>query len=230
MAVQLASNIAPKNGQTYYMMEDIYLKGGLQIRDNIADRDTIAIANLKLGALVLTVDTGKIWKVSELVQITPEEPDVVESVTWEELILGGGGSGSEEPTEPGDVQRRQVVIHVVDSLGVDESEDFELELGTTSVILKLEVSRAVKITAYGTAARDESNPYEFLATDDHLIDNGTQKLADGTVFRTRNYSILANFDDPLTDKIYFTVESVSEETGPVTLTITYIPMEALASA
>jgi hypothetical protein len=226
MAVQLASNIAPKNGQTYYMMEDVYLKGGLQVRDNITDRDSIAIANLKLGALVLTVDTGKIWKVKTLVQKTPQDSNVQESVTWEELLLGG--TPDDEEVDPGEVQRRAVVIHTIDNLTVDSSEEFSLELGTSAIILKLTVSRAVRVRAYSTPLKDESNPYEFLATDDHLTDDGSQKLSDGTIFRTRNYSILANFEEPAKNDIYFTIDNVGEAEGPVTLTITYVPLEAAA--
>jgi hypothetical protein len=225
MAVQLASNIAPKNGQTYYMMEDIYLKGGLQVRNDITDRDSIPISNLKLGALCLTVDDGKIWKVTTLVQITPETPDVTESATWEELKLGGGDDGT---GTPGDVQRRAVVIHTIETLAVDSEVEFPLSLGTSVIVLRLTVSRPVRVKAFSTAAKDDPNPYEFLATEDHLTDDGSQKLADGTIFRTRNYSILANFEDPAKNDIYFTVSNVGEDEGPVTLTLTYVPLETAA--
>lgn len=243
MAVQLASNIAPKNGQTYYMMEDIYLKGGLQIRDNIAARDSIAVSNLKIGSMVLTADDSKLWIVTELVQITPETPDVEEKATWEEMSLGGDGPKDDAPKDGKTYGRkdeawvevsgsggfapnsRVVVIHNEESLPVDSQKEFTLELAASTIILKLETSRPVKVLAYGTPAKDEDNPYEFVSTPDHLSDDGRQKFADGTIFRTRNYSIFANFEDPVTNNIYFTLESVDETEGPVTLTITHVVLE-----
>ena len=223
MALQIASDLVPSAGGTFYLMEDVYIKGGLQVRPTIADRDAIPLTNLKIGQLVLCLEDSKIWKVSELVLQTRDNPDVEEYAAWEELELGGGAGGT-----PGDVQRRQVVIHTIETLSVDGEVEFPLSLGTSSIILKLTVSRPVRVKAFSTPEKDEPNPYEFLATDDHLTDDGSQKLADGTIFRTRNYSILANFEDPAKNDIYFTISNVSEDEGQVILTITYVPLEAAA--
>ena len=225
MPLQIADNLAPAGGGTFYLMEDIYIKGGLQIRDNAAARDAIDLTNLKLGQLVLTVDDSKLWICKELVLATPEAPDVEEKATWEELKLGGG---DDDTGTPGDVQRRAVAIHTIESLAVDSEVEFPLLLGTSVIVLRLTVSRPVRVKAFSTAAKDDPNPYEFLATEDHLTDDGSQKLADGTIFRTRNYSILANFEDPAKNDIYFTVSNVGEDEGPMTLTLTYVPLEAAA--
>lgn len=222
MAITLASNLAPSGGQSFYLLEDIYIKGSLQIRESISERDQISPTNLKMGALVMTLSDNKIWKVTTLDLPSIEDPELIPYVEWTELELGGSTAG--------DVQRRQVVIHTLDNLGVDSSEDFSLILGSTSVILKLMVSRKVKVKAFSTPDRDDPNPYEFLATDDHLIDDGSQLLADGSIFRTRNFSIFSNMEEPVTNNIYFTIESVDGVDGPVVMTITYIPMEAIADA
>jgi len=240
MAVQLASNITPKNGQTYYMMEDIYLKGGLQIRLSSYDRDAIPPANLKLGALVLTLDDGKLWIVSSLVQITPTTPDVVEEVVWSEFQLGildapedsqtyGRKNGEWVPVQSGSSTgiSRKVAIHVVDELPPSAMNEFSLELAASSIILKLEVDRPCRVKAFGSVNRNESNPYEFRATTDHLIDDGTMLLADGTKFRSRNFSIWSNMDANPSDRIYLSVESVDDTEGPLVLTITYLPLEVL---
>ena len=80
MPIQIASNIVPKNSQTFYMVEDVFIKGGFQIQDNIAGRDAIAFGNLKLGQLVLTTDTGIIWKLTSLAGPTIAAPDTPQGI------------------------------------------------------------------------------------------------------------------------------------------------------
>lgn len=227
MALQIASDLVPAGGGTFYLLEDVYMKGGFSVRDSVADRDLIALSNLKVGQLVLTVAESKIWKVKELVLQTRDNPDVEEKATWEEFITngigGGGGSGGYAPNT------RIVAVHTVENLAVDSEVEFDLEMASSSLVLKLETSRPTHILAYGTPAKDEVNPYEFISTEDHLADDGRQQLADGTIFRTRNYSIFANFEDPVTNKIYFTVKSVDETEGPVTITLTFVPIELAKS-
>lgn len=225
MSLQLASNIVPAGGGTFFLMEDIYLKGGLQIRNNITERDSIEISNLKLGQLVLTVEDQTIWQLSELSFPTRNNPDAPEIVTWEVFSLGGGGTPIVDSPSI-----RSVVIRTINSLPVEGTVDFDLQMAVSCIVLKLSVSRPVLVKAFGTPTRDESNPYEFLATPDHLTDDGRQLLSDGTVFRTRNYSIFANFEDPLRDRIYFTIENLDDDESGVVLTITYLPLEILAPA
>lgn len=226
MALQLASNIIPSGGGTYYLMEDVYLKGGLQIRDNIADRDKIALTNLKLGALVLTVDTKKIWQVTELVLQTKQNPDAVEKVTWTELVLGGGDGGGQGGTD-GKLKlgKRAVAIYTCENLAVDGTHEFQMELGAIATALKIETSRPVRVRAWSTPEKEDINPYEFISTADHLVDDGRQLFADGTVFRTRNYSIFANFEDPIRNLTYWTFDSIDATEGAVVLTVTFLVQE-----
>lgn len=227
MSLQITTDLIPAGGGTFYLLEDTYLKGGFSVRDSVADRDKIALSNLKVGQLVLTVAESKIWKVKELVLQTRDNPDVEEKATWEEFITngigGGSGSGGYAPNT------RIVAVHTVENLAVDSEVEFDLEMASSSLVLKLETSRPTHLLAYGTPAKDEVNPYEFISTEDHLADDGRQMLADGTIFRTRNYSIFANFEDPVTNKIYFTVKSVDETEGPVTITLTFVPIELVKS-
>lgn len=252
MAVQLASNITPKNGLTYYMVEDVYFKGGFQVRDSIADRDKIAGGNLKIGQLVLTLADGKIWKLKTNDGPTIEAPETPVKIEWEEFLTnaggGSGGLGNDAPSDgkvygrkngewvavasssgpvPMTPNSRGVAIQTFENLAVSEVNEFVLEVAVSCIVLKLELSRPARISAYSTAARNDSNPYQFEATADHLIDDGSQLLADGTVFRTRNFSILANMEDPASNNLYWTLESIDEQEGPVVLTITYIPLEII---
>jgi hypothetical protein len=247
MALQIATNMAPSGTGTYYLLEDTYIKGGLQIRDSIAARDLIAIANLKMGQLVLTLEDNKIWKLIDLVVPSRENPDAIEKATWEEFLTGGGGGGGladapadgktygrqdngwvEVTSGTGDPQvskARVVAIKIIDALPIGIPTNFNMPLAASSLVLRLTVNRPFKVSIYGTAARDETNPYQFIATEDHLYDDGTMLLADGSKFRSRNYSILANLDEPISNMLYWTVESVDDLEGPAIITVTYLPLE-----
>lgn len=94
MPIQLASLIVPKNSNTWYLMEDIYLKGGLQVVANSAARDALNPLNRKAGMIVITQDDKKIWQLGD------------DLVTWNDVLansrfydilggcLGKPGSGA----------------------------------------------------------------------------------------------------------------------------------------
>jgi hypothetical protein len=87
------------------------------------------------------------------------------------------------------------------------------------------VNRPVKVEVFGTPDRGEPNPYTFIATPDHLMDDGTVVLNDGSSYQSRQYSIFANLEDPATSNIYFRLSSISSFLAgtPVTLTFYYFP-------
>lgn len=238
MAITIGDKLEPANGGTFYLLEDIYVKGGLQIRATKAERDLIETANVKVGSLVLTLEDKKIWMVTKVTFPSREDPDAVESVEWEELEMGGGGGGGGS----GAAGSRQVVIHTSGELELDEIEEFEVKMGASAIMLKLETNRPTRILAFGSPDKSEINPYEFISTAEHLSDDGRQRLADGTIFRTRNYSILSNNENPVSDTIYFTINNIEagasipgepDEDGvpgpstiePVIVTITYVTIE-----
>jgi hypothetical protein len=240
MPIPVASNLTPANGQTFYLVEDTFLKGGLQIRDSITERDAIPIQNLKVGALVLTHDTGTIWQVSELVLPTIQNPNTIPSATWEEFQVGGGfddapSDGKFYARKDGEWVAlnassgtiRTVFIKTIDELNPGDIVDFDHEIGATVIAHKIEVSRPVLLSAFSTADRDEVNPYRFLATSDHLVDDGTMLLQDDTVLKLRNFSIYTNLEDPVNNTIYFRIESVDEVPGPVTMTLGLIVIQSV---
>lgn len=73
MAVSLASFLLPVAGQKFFLMEDIYLRGGLRIVPTLADRDSMHASVRKVRMIVITADDGKIWQL---------QPD---NRTWAEL-------------------------------------------------------------------------------------------------------------------------------------------------
>ena len=226
MPVTLGSNIIPKNGQTYYLLEDVYLKGSMQLRKTLADIEGIDPNNLKQGQLVLVLDDGVIYQQTSDLTIEGAVP------VWEKFVLKaenvdptvGGGSGT--PTGSVGGSQRRVVIFTTDELTPTSSIDFELDLeGPTVMVLRLSVDRACRVKMFSTSTRDDVNPYEFVATNDKLYDDGTTLFSDGTVLRSRQYSIFTNMEDPIRNKYYFTVANEDEVAGPVVLTMIYLPIE-----
>lgn len=63
MPIALASYmIIPKNGNSYYLLEDTYFKGGFRSVADIAARDSIDPSAMKPGMFVVTTDTGRVYK------------------------------------------------------------------------------------------------------------------------------------------------------------------------
>lgn len=67
MPIQVSSNLLPKNGAKWPVVEDIYLKGGMRVVADAAARDalytdTIARLGLKSGMLLVTASDNKLWQ------------------------------------------------------------------------------------------------------------------------------------------------------------------------
>lgn len=99
----------------------------------------------------------------------------------------------------------------------------DLPLGVSSIVYNLNVSRPCKVEVFGTRDRTDVNPYTFIATEDHLADDGTVILNDGSSFQSRQYSIFANLEDPPRPMVYATITSIDPFRAgePVILDLTY---------
>ena len=64
MAIELISQIIPKAGGSFPILEDIHLQGSLQIRATIVDRDAIPTLNRKEGMLVYVLADGQTYRLS----------------------------------------------------------------------------------------------------------------------------------------------------------------------
>jgi hypothetical protein len=92
-------------------------------------------------------------------------------------------------------------------------------------VYEIAISRPAKIEVFGTPSKNEPNPYTFIATPDHLVDDGTVVLNDGSSFQSRQYSIFANMEDPPNPNVYVTITSIDsfQANTPVTLSLLYFP-------
>lgn len=204
LGTNVASAIVPFTTDDAFATHDaLYGKGGWRSVETIEERDAITDQRKTVGMAVYVVGVGStyIWNESGWTLYQPG---------------GGGGGGSFQ---------RDYLNHVVEALPPEASVSFELEMGKSSLVYRLSVDRPVKVTAWSTPAKDEPNPYIFLATADHLTDDGSTLLSDGTILKSRQYSIFVNLESPPLNKIYFDIASVDSADGPVTLSLTYMTVE-----
>lgn len=96
MPINIASYLLPRAGNTYALLEDVYLKGGFRLVGDLSERNAIDPSALKEGMWVVTKTDGKIYVLS------------ADLTTWTEKVLSGGsGSGPVGPTGPQGVQGAQ---------------------------------------------------------------------------------------------------------------------------
>lgn len=202
MPIQIPSFFVPRNANAFYLLEDKYLKGGFQIWADINARDSIPAGNRKAGMLVYTQADQKLWTLS------------TDLTTWEESGLGGTGGAV-----------RNIALYTTPELEPNEFHDFALVLGKTCVVNRLVMSVPMLLQIYGTPDRTAENPFEFLATPDHLYDDGTTLMSDGSVFKNRRFSILSNEEDPPAPNAYARITNTGQIPSSTTISITYVTLE-----
>lgn len=145
-----------------------------------------------------------------------------------DIIVALGGESSPTrwipgPPEPNFARKRY--CKVIDNLLGYGNVEFTMRLGQAAIVYNLSVSRPVKVEVFSTPDKDEINPYTFIATPDHLMDDGTVYLNDGSSFQSRQYSIFTNLETPPKDLHYVTVTSIDNHLAstPVVLELLYYP-------
>ena len=115
--------------------------------------------------------------------------------------------------------QRVDVSYTTNVVPLASSIDFEIDIGSAVVVYALTVSRPCRVEVFNSATRNERNPYTFVATAEHLTDDGSTLMSDGSVIQSRQYSIFANLDN--TGKAYFRITNIDNVTTPVTVEFTY---------
>lgn len=105
---------------------------------------------------------------------------------------------------------RDTYTFTVPSLPAFGNANVTLTIGAGVIMYDLTVNRpGIKVEMYGRPSRDEDNPYTFISSINHLTDDGTVIMSDGSSFQSRQYSILANLENPVTNNVYCTVTSLT---------------------
>lgn len=208
MPVYFGSDLQPRPGIDTYLVQGKYLKGSFSVFDTFADVQALDRLNIELGQIAYVKDDDTYWKLTTLER--QNSGWVIEWTPWKI------GSGFE----------RQSIEYITNTLTPDNYEDFELELGKSCNIYTLKVDKPCTVKAYSTPDRDENeNPYIFVASADNLVDTGLTWLSNGNILKNRRYSILANLENPPTEKIYFSIVNNTFADAQITLQITFLRLE-----
>lgn len=138
-----------------------------------------------------------------------------------EVIVSDGSSGSYWGPPSATRIDRKKWQYTIANLGPGDKEEFEIDIGVASIVYALTVNRPVLVEVFATPAKNEPNPYTFLATLGHLVDDGTVLMSDGSIIQQRQYSIFANQEEPPQPQVYCTITNIDGVAGQVTLDLTY---------
>lgn len=186
---------------------ELDLVGSANITNRLYVGEKVTVGNLTVGPIY---------------SLPTEQPEAGQ------ILVARGGPVSETYWSGGvpvpSFRRRRYTRTISSLLGYGTVEII-LELGVASVIYGVSLSRPAKIEAFSTPAKDEDNPYTFIATPDHLVDDGTVILNDGSSFQSRQYSLWINLEEPPKQNIYVTITSLDSYLAgdPITLDLFYFP-------
>lgn len=134
----------------------------------------------------------------------------------EKSVLMSNGKGNVDWTLlAGITVDRKIFRYTVPDLPAGSFHDFIIDIGISSIVYGLTVSRPCLVEVFGTETKNESNPYTFLATLGHLTDDGTVLLNDGSIIQQRQYSIFANQEEPIRGRVYGRITNTDGITGNV---------------
>jgi hypothetical protein len=131
-----------------------------------------------------------------------------------------GAGGTNWSSTSTTINRKQFEYYIP-NLPSGDFDEFVIDTGIASIVYALTVNRPVLVEVFSNKFLNETNPYAFLATPDHLIDDGSVLLDDGSVIQQRQYSIFANQETPPEPRVYGRITNIDGVAGNVTLKLTY---------
>lgn len=113
-------------------------------------------------------------------------------------------------------------------LAPNQAESFVIDCGSSAIIQRLSVSAPCVVEVYGVADHnpvDDPTPYRFIAEAGHLMDDGSTMLRDGTVLKTRQYSIFVNLENPKQPQVYGVITNNQPQSVKIKMTLMYLTVE-----
>jgi hypothetical protein len=113
-------------------------------------------------------------------------------------------------------------------LAPNASESFVIDSGSSAIVQRLEVSGPCVVEVFGTETRNpiiDKTPYEFVAVAGHLVDDGSTTLRDGTVIKSRQYSIFVNLETPIRPQVYGKITNSQAVAASITIKLMYLTVE-----
>jgi hypothetical protein len=137
-----------------------------------------------------------------------------------DVIISDGVRGTRWAKNSVGVERKKW-NYFINDLPAGGIEEFDIDIGVSSIVYGLTVSRPCLVEVFANKEKNETNPYTFWATLDHLTDDGTVLLDDGSVIQQRQYSIFANQEDPAEQRVYARISNIDGISGNVDINLTY---------
>lgn len=131
---------------------------------------------------------------------------------WQTLPLAQGMRGSIDYTVP-----------TLIASGAEHKVDFEMP--ATVMLLRVEVSAPeIKIEGWSSPLPAEQNPYTFISSETQLYDEGIRDQ-NGEETKFRRYSFMANQEEPVQNRQYFTITNLGPVDVMPTLKIMYLSLQ-----
>jgi hypothetical protein len=113
-------------------------------------------------------------------------------------------------------------------LAPNASESFVIDSGSSAIVQRLEVSGPCVVEVFGTETHNpiiDKTPYKFVAVAGHLVDDGSTTLRDGTVIKSRQYSIFVNLENPIRPQVYGQITNSQPVAASITIKLMYLTVE-----
>lgn len=113
-------------------------------------------------------------------------------------------------------------------LAPNASESFVIDSGSSAIVQRLEVSGPCVVEVFGTETHNpiiDKTPYKFVAVAGHLVDDGSTTLRDGTVIKSRQYSIFVNLENPIRPQVYGQITNSQAVAASITIKLMYLTVE-----
>lgn len=113
-------------------------------------------------------------------------------------------------------------------LAPNASETFVIDSGSSAIVQRLEVSGPCVVEVFGTETHNpiiDKTPYKFVAVAGHLVDDGSTTLRDGTVIKSRQYSIFVNLETPIRPQVYGQITNSQAVAASITIKLMYLTVE-----
>lgn len=124
---------------------------------------------------------------------------------------GGSGNGS------GSVSLVPVTFKYITNINSFDTKHFTLPTGSEFFLTDLSVDLPVTVESHRTAYRDEVPQYKFVATNTHLVDDGSY-VSGGVRYYGPRHVLLMNTSHPSSGVSYWTVSS-EQYAGKLTVTV-----------
>jgi hypothetical protein len=203
MATFINSFLRPATPQAKYLLEDIYLKGGMQVAPTVEYMNEMHNAKRKSGMFVVVQEGG-----NQLYQLQADNTFQVANLSQNAGVL------------------RQTIALAPGPLNADQSIDLEAIMGKTVMLLDVSVNIAnIQIDCHQTVARNDENPYRFVSQSSRLSDTGTSEDVKGVSVRKRRFSFLANGDNPVTNAAHWRIRNNNAVAVTPIINVSFITLE-----